>query len=179
MEPEATKTGKLCSEQYKYLFNSTRIPKIPSDITRVSDHTTNSHIVVLRKNQFYKLELTHNGTKLSTKEIQKQLEYIYNIAGDESEAPVGALTTENRDVWTKVREELLSLSDRNKSTLDAIERAAFAVCLDDSKPITKEEHSIACWHGDGRNRFFDKSMQFIVFDNGKAGFNGEHSVNIY
>jgi carnitine O-acetyltransferase len=74
-----------------------------------------------------------------------------------------------------VRKELLSLSDKNKKSLDIIETAAFVVCLDDSKPITKEEHSIACWHGDGRNRFFDKSMQFIVFDNGKAGFNGEHS----
>ena len=41
--------------------------------------------------------------------------------------------------------------------------------------MTKDEHSVACWHGDGKNRFFDKSMQFIVFDNGKAGFNGEHS----
>ncbi|KAJ3057991.1 Carnitine O-acetyltransferase mitochondrial, partial [Quaeritorhiza haematococci] len=36
--------------------------------------------------------------------------------------------------------------------------------------------STACWHGDGRNRFFDKSLQFIIFDNGKAGFNGEHSM---
>lgn len=42
--------------------------------------------------------------------------------------------------------------------------------------------SRACWHGDGANRFFDKSLQFIVFENGKAGrifidtgFNGEHS----
>ena len=31
----------------------------------------------------------------------------------------------------------------------------------------------ALWHGDGRNRFFDKSLQLIVFSNGKAGFNGE------
>ena len=29
------------------------------------------------------------------------------------------------------------------------------------------------WHGDGRNRYFDKSVQFIVCDNGKAGFNAE------
>ena len=37
-------------------------------------------------------------------------------------------------------------------------------------------HPQACralWHGDGRNRFFDKSIQLIVFSNGKAGFNGE------
>jgi carnitine O-acetyltransferase len=89
--------------------------------------------------------------------------------------PIGALTTENRDVWAKVRGELLSVSVGNKKSIDDIETAAFVVCLDDNAPVTKEEHSIVCWHGDGRNRFFDKSMQFIISDNGKAGFNGEHS----
>jgi carnitine O-acetyltransferase len=64
----------------------------------------------------------------------------------------------------------------NKASLDTIETATMVLCLDDSKPITRKEASRACWHGDGRNRFFDKSLQFIVFDNGKAGFNGEHSM---
>ncbi|KAI9335833.1 carnitine O-acetyltransferase [Zopfochytrium polystomum] len=42
--------------------------------------------------------------------------------------------------------------------MDVIETAAFVVSLDDTKPVTKEQ-----------------SFQFIVFENGKAGFNGEHS----
>jgi len=49
----------------------------------------------------------------------------------------------------------------------------FLVCLDQSSPVTRNEVSRALWHGDGKNRFFDKSLQFIVFENGKAGFNGE------
>ncbi|KAJ3323237.1 Carnitine O-acetyltransferase mitochondrial [Boothiomyces sp. JEL0866] len=175
LEPEATKQGPLCSEQYKYLFNSTRIPKIPSDITRGSDPNTNHHIVVLRKNQFYRVDLVQNGKRLNYAEVKSQLEYIYRSAVDE-EASVGVLTTENRDVWTRARNELLALSDKNKHSLDAIETAAFVVCLDDTNPVTKSEHSRAAWHGDGRNRFFDKSMQFIIHDNGKAGFNGEHSM---
>ncbi|CEI91232.1 Putative Carnitine O-acetyltransferase [Rhizopus microsporus] len=56
-----------------------------------------------------------------------------------------------------------------------IESSDFVICLDDSKPVTRDEGSRACWHGDGRNRFFDKPLQFIVFENGKAGFMGEHS----
>lgn len=31
-------------------------------------------------------------------------------------------------------------------------------------------------HGDGRNRHFDKSVQIVVFRNGKAGLVGEHSM---
>lgn len=59
--------------------------------------------------------------------------------------------------------------------MEKIESSSFVVCLDDAKPVTRDEGSRACWHGDGRNRFFDKPLQFIVFDNGKAGFMGEHS----
>ncbi len=31
------------------------------------------------------------------------------------------------------------------------------------------------WHSDGKNRFFDKSFQFIINEDGIAGLNGEHS----
>jgi carnitine O-acetyltransferase len=68
------------------------------------------------------------------------------------------------------------LSKQNAQTLDQIERAAFIVCLDDAKPVTKDEISRESWHGDGRNRFYDKALQFIIYDNGKAGFLGEHSM---
>lgn len=69
----------------------------------------------------------------------------------------------------------MEASPENKAILDKIESSSFVVCLDDSKPVTRDEGSRACWHGDGRNRFFDKPLQFIVFDNGKAGFMGEVS----
>ena len=159
------------------MFNSTRIPEKPSDITRNVDYMENNFIVVLRHNQFFKLDLAHaNGRQLSTFELEAQFRKIYELAGKEKAIPVGALTTENRDVWTDLRKELLATSKTNQESLDLVERAAFVVCLDDSRPVTKDELSRACWHGDGRNRFFDKALQFIIFDNGKAGFNGEHSM---
>jgi hypothetical protein len=42
------------------------------------------------------------------------LQFIYDDAGSEPGIPVGALTTENRDVWTRAREELLAFSERNR-----------------------------------------------------------------
>ena len=97
------------------------------------------------------------------------------MAGSDKELPVGVLTSENRDTWTLLRDQML-VSPVNKASLDAIETASFVLCLDDTVPRTRDQVSRACWHGDGRNRFFDKSLQFIVFDNGKAGFLGEHSM---
>ena len=67
----------------------------------------------------------------------------------------------------------------NKKLLEKIESASFVVCLDDFEPVTRDESCRACWHGDGRNRFFDKPLQFIIYDNGKAGFMGEVNLNIH
>ncbi|KAJ3297226.1 Carnitine O-acetyltransferase mitochondrial [Rhizoclosmatium sp. JEL0117] len=175
LEPDMARKAPLCSHQYRFLFNSTRIPKIPEDVTRNSDPRANNHIIVMRHNQFYVLELVENGRQLSTAEIEAQLQKIYKAAGNVKEPAVGAFTTQDRDSWAKIREQLIA-SPKNKASLDKIESASFVVCLDDTKPVSYEQRSHACWVGDGKNRFFDKSFQFIVFDNGVAGFNGEHSM---
>jgi carnitine O-acetyltransferase len=74
---------------------------------------------------------------------------------------------------------------RNSHILDAIHSSAFIICLDSSMPRGSIRHSRALWHGDVdddgipvglRNRWVDKPLQFIVFDNGYAGLMGEHSV---
>ncbi|TPX73234.1 hypothetical protein CcCBS67573_g05486 [Chytriomyces confervae] len=177
LSPDMAKSGPLCSHQYRYLFNSTRIPQLPEDVTRIAEPTRNNHIIVVRKNKFFKLDLVvQGGRELSTPEIESQIETIYQTAGVIHDPAVGALTTLDRDSWTFARNALLDESDKNRASLDVIERAAFVVCLDDSSPVTYEDRARACWVGDGKNRFFDKSIQFVVFENGAAGFNGEHSM---
>ena len=72
----------------------------------------------------------------------------------------------------------------NCQILDAIHSSAFIICLDSSQPKDSIHHSRALWHGDVvtgipvglRNRWVDKPLQFIVFDNAYAGIMGEHSV---
>ena len=72
----------------------------------------------------------------------------------------------------------------NCQILDAIHSSAFIICLDSSKPKDSVHHSRALWHGDVvagipvglRNRWVDKPVQFVVFDNAYAGIMGEHSV---
>ncbi|KAJ3127115.1 Carnitine O-acetyltransferase mitochondrial [Nowakowskiella sp. JEL0407] len=176
LQPESTKSGPLSMDQYMWLFNTCRIPVIPVDQTRTVDPKQNHDIVVVRKNKFYSFSpFNSDGKQLSTKEIEFQIQRIYEMAGNEKGAPVGLLTAENRDVWAKARDALIE-SPINVASLDVIEKSSMVVCLDDSSPVTREEASRACWHGDGQNRFFDKPLQFIIFENGKAGFCGEHSM---
>ncbi|KAG1147892.1 hypothetical protein G6F37_003664 [Rhizopus arrhizus] len=174
LEPEYVKGEPLCMDSFKYMFNNCRIPKKPSDYEEIFDLSLN-HIVVLRKNKFYVVDTVHNGQQLSTAELELQFQKIIDQAGSSKGVPIGVLTSDNRDKWTEYRENLIKSSPENRQLLEKIESSDFVVCLDDSKPITRDESSRACWHGDGRNRFFDKPLQFIVFENGKAGFMGEHS----
>ena len=52
-----------------------------------------------------------------------------------------------------------SPSGLNARSLEAIESAMIIVCLDDTRPVTREDISWGCWVGDGRNRWFDKHQR--------------------
>ncbi|KAL7316841.1 Carnitine O-acetyltransferase mitochondrial [Mucor circinelloides] len=175
LEPEYAKGEPLCMDSYKYMFNNCRIAKKPSDLAASYDPFKNTHIIAIRKNKFYFVDTVYNGVQLNTKELEQQFQSVIDQAGDIKGLPIGVLTAENRDTWTDVRDALLAANPLNKQVMEKIETSSFVVCLDDLTPNTRDDLCRACWHGDGRNRYFDKPLQFIVFDNGRAGFMGEHS----
>ncbi|KAF9267289.1 acyltransferase ChoActase/COT/CPT [Marasmius fiardii PR-910] len=178
LEPEKIRGAPLCMESYKWLFHSSRYPTKPSDTAHKFDSSTHNHVVFMRKNKFYAVPLVdQTGKEVSAAELEVQIERIIKKAGsDVSVTPIGALTSDNRDSWTEARKALIAASPNgtNSKSLEIIESAMIIVCLDDTKPVTREDISWQCWVGDGRNRFYDKH-QLIVFDNGRSGFLGEHS----
>lgn len=175
LEPEKVRGLPLSMDSYKWLFHACRYPTKPSDTARKFDPATHNHVVFVRKNKFYKVALAdESGRELSAAELEVQAERVIQMAGSEKAPAVGALTSENRDVWADARAALLAASPSNAASLESIESALIVVCLDDTKPATRREASWGCWVGDGRNRFYDKH-QLIVFENGKSGFLGEHS----
>lgn len=95
-----------------------------------------------------------------------QIERVIKLAGEDKGVPIGALTGDNRDLWTEARNTLLAASPQNKESLTGIESAAIIVALDDSKPVTREEVAWGMWVGDGRNRFYDKHQckKLLQFD---------------
>lgn len=174
LEPEYMKKLPIAMSSYEWMFNACRIPAAPADYPVKYPQEEHKHILVVRKNQFFKLKHEIDGKQLTTKELEQQFQRIYATA--EKSPAVGIMTTENRDNWTEMRERLVAASPTNETTLKDIESASFVVCLDDAAPITLEERAHQYWHGDGSNRWFDKPLQFIVNDNGTSGFMGEHSM---
>jgi len=87
--------------------------------------------------------------------VNSQIQKVIDLAGSRKALPIGALTSDNRDLWADARAELMK-SPTSAESLGRIESAMILVALDDTTPTTREEISWACWTGDGRNRFYDK-----------------------
>ena len=174
LEPEYMKKLPICMDSYKWMFNATRMPARPADYPAKFDASENKHIIAIRKNQIFKIMHEVDGRQLNTSELEQQFSKVYQLA--QPVPAVGALTSENRDIWTDARELLIKTSPKNKEALKTVDAASFVVCLDDASPVTFEERAHQYWHGDGANRWYDKPLQFIVNDNGTSGFMGEHSM---
>lgn len=178
LEPEYMKKLPLCMDSYKFMFNGSRVPLPGADAPVAYDPQTHKHILVIRKNRFFKVLHEVDGKQLSTAEIEAQLNKILDATKDQPKATaIGALTSENRDKWTTFREQLIAADPaKNKAALEDIESSSFVICLDDASPVTREERAHQYWHGDGQNRWYDKPLQFIINENGTSGFIGEHSM---
>lgn len=182
--PASLKGTPLCMEQHKFLFSTTRIPGEERDTVRAPysvaapGASPARHIVVIRNHQLFSLNvIAENGQAHSLNELEAALEKIIEQAPATplpKQASVGYLTTLPRTEWAGVRTELLSVAPSNEQVSDAIEQALFCLCLDDAEPKGLRESADQLLHGDGANRWFDKSISLIVFGNGVAGVNCEH-----
>lgn len=174
----------LCSAQYTRQFNTTRVPGKEEDSFVMNPDAT--YIVVYHKGRFFKVSITFSGNLLKPADIQARLQYIVNYKGPEvnaSEKHLPVLTAVERPVWAEAREKYFS-SGVNKESLDLIEKAATVLVLDEDSDYFSQEKSSQhelnefcrrMLHGKGFDRWFDKTITFVVCKNGQIGFNAEHS----
>ena len=174
LEPEYMRKKPMAMSSYEYMFNTSRVAALPADYPIQYPAEGNEHIIVMRNNQFFKVQTHVGGQQLNTSELEQQFNKVYK--GAATTTPIGAITSFPRDQGAKARENLLAASPLNTATLKEIESSSFVVALDSASPVTLEERAHAYWHGDGANRWYDKPLQFIINDNGTAGFMGEHSM---
>uniref|UniRef100_A0A3Q4GMP1 Carnitine O-acetyltransferase a n=1 Tax=Neolamprologus brichardi TaxID=32507 RepID=A0A3Q4GMP1_NEOBR len=176
----------LCMEQYSQLLSTCRIPGLERDSVVFHAKIGNppKHITVVYNSQFFVVEVYHNdGTPLTVDQLCVQMESICTSTSETNTEPVGILTTLDRDSWSKA---YLSLKDQtNKESLSAIERSIFTLCLDRAIPRESDKYGTCdchlITHGGGSqwnsaNRWFDKSLQIIVAEDGSWGLNLIHVV---
>ncbi|XP_007453937.1 PREDICTED: carnitine O-palmitoyltransferase 1, muscle isoform isoform X3 [Lipotes vexillifer] len=171
----------MCSYQMERMFNTTRIPGKDTDVLR---HLTDSrHVAVYHKGRFFKLWLYEGSRLLEPRDLEMQFQRILDDPSppQPGEERLAALTAGGRVEWARVRQAFFG-SGKNKAALDAIERAAFFVALDEEshRYDPEDEASLSLYgkallHGSCYNRWFDKSFTLIAFKNGQLGLNTEHA----
>lgn len=162
----------LDMSQYFRLFNSTRIPKPKRD--ELFTDQKGRHVLVMKRGNMYIFDaLDRDGNLVKPAEILSHLKYILSDMTPASVFPLGVLTSENRDVWAGLREKLLQAG--NGEALGLVDNALFCLCLDDEEMRDHIHISHNMLHGDGCNRWYDKSFSIILAKDGQAAINFEHS----
>ncbi|XP_050782150.1 carnitine O-acetyltransferase isoform X2 [Gopherus flavomarginatus] len=177
----------LCMNQYYQIFSSCRIPgsKHDSVVNYAKGKKPPSHITVVHNFQFFELDVySSDGSPLTTDQIFIQLEKIWNTSLQTNKEPIGILTTNHRNSWAKAYNHLIK-DKTNKESVRSIEKSIFTVCLDSPIPrvsddIYKSRMAAQMLHGGGSrwnsgNRWFDKTLQFIVAEDGSCGLVYEHA----
>lgn len=184
LRADESKSGtKFSMHQFRKLFNTTRIPMTGEDRIQALWQTEDegsvpTHAIAMRNGHIFRFEPINDATGLprSTTEIEWMLRKVCELADSQPEGPgIGALTRDFRDTWADNRHYLMSLGPLNRKSLDTIETAMMVVVLDKAAPKSDSECCSLIMAGDPSNRWADKSLSVIVFENGRGGVNSDHS----
>uniref|UniRef100_A0A671KJD1 Carnitine O-acetyltransferase b n=1 Tax=Sinocyclocheilus anshuiensis TaxID=1608454 RepID=A0A671KJD1_9TELE len=178
----------LCMELFPQLFSSCRIPGPKHDhvVHYGRPRRGPAHITVVRNYQFFQLDVYNSdGTPLTESQIHAQLLRIRSQSWKTDKQPMGILTSEHRHTWGQAYTRLLR-DKINKESVRLIEKSIFTLCLDSPvMRISDEKYSsrmaAQILHGGGTfsnsgNRWFDKTLQFVVGEDGSWGLLYEHAT---
>ncbi|KAK3881695.1 hypothetical protein Pcinc_013879, partial [Petrolisthes cinctipes] len=175
----------LDMSQYFKVLGTCRIPGVTRDTLQFYGQSSDppKHIVVAHNNHFFKIDVYGKGGKpLSVRQLIQQLRNVVERSTHPTH-PIGILTTQNRNVWGKAYKQLRK-DKVNRASIEEIHRCIFLVALDGPvvNPTGNEMNDAAlnCVHGNGPqgyagNRWYDKTIQFIVGKKGAVGLTYEHT----
>lgn len=191
LPPDTVRGTPLCMYQYSRLFGTARLPT--DDGCVISQDPSAKHVVVMCRGQFYWFDVLDDNSDLimTEKDIALNMHVIVDDAAqtpiqDAAKGALGVLSTENRKVWSGLRDIMTKdASSNNAECLNIVDTALFVLCLDDTEPSNTGElcANMLCGTsevikgvqvGTCTNRWYDK-LQIIVCKNGSAGINFEHT----
>lgn len=191
LPPDTVRGTPLDMYQYSRLFGTARVPTDSGCQIQQDDKT--KHIVVMCHGQFYWFDVLDDNSDviMTEKDIAINLQTIVDDARqipiqEAAKSALGVLSTENRKVWSGLRDVLTKdPGSNNADCLSIVDSALFVVCLDYTEPTSAAAlcQNMLCGTseiekgvqiGTCTNRWYDK-LQIIVCKNGSAGINFEHT----
>ena len=191
LPPDTVKGTPLCMHQYSRLFGTARVPTDAG--CQIEQDPDSKHVIVMCHGQFYWFDVLDDNSDLIMTERDIAIN-LQTVIDDAAQTPIqqaakgalGVLSTENRKVWSGLRDVLMrEPGSNNADCLSIVDTALFVVCLDYTEPATAAAlcQNMLCGTseiekgvqiGTCTNRWYDK-LQIIVCKNGSAGINFEHT----
>ncbi|KIX08955.1 uncharacterized protein Z518_00033 [Rhinocladiella mackenziei CBS 650.93] len=191
LPPDTLRGAPLDMYQYSRLFGTARVPTENGCI--IGQDSDSKHVVVMCRGQFYWFDVLdrNNDLIMTEKDLAINLQVIVDDADqtpiqEAAKGAIGVLSTENRKIWSGLR-DLLTREEgsNNAECLGIVDSALFMVCLDYTEPsdVSHLCGNMLCGTnevvrgvqvGTCTNRWYDK-LQIIVCKNGSAGINFEHT----
>lgn len=191
LPPDTVKGTPLDMYQYSRLFGTARVPTEAG--CQIEQDPDSKHVIVMCHGQFYWFDVLDDNSDviMTEKDVAINLQTIINDAAqtpiqDAAKGALGVLSTENRKVWSGLRDVLTrDQGSNNADCLGIVDSALFIICLDYTEPTTASAlcQNMLCGTseiekgvqiGTCTNRWYDK-LQIIVCKNGSAGINFEHT----
>lgn len=191
LPPDMIKGTPLCMYQFSRLFGTARVPTEAG--CQIEQDPNSKHMVVMCHGQVYWFDVLDDNSDviMTERDIAVNLQTIIDDAvktpiQEAAKGAVGVLSTENRKVWSGLRDVLTSEPESNNADcLNIVDSALFALCLDYSEPTNVADlcQNMLCGTSEVKNgvqigtctnRWYDK-LQIIVCKNGSAGINFEHT----
>lgn len=170
LPPDMVANLPLEMEQYRRCFATHRLPRPGCDEMITTEGTR--HVAVLANGQVYCLAVDLQHGPLPVAAIEQALEYIVENAGtalENDNAAPGLLSALPREEWAGLRGALCQ-NEKNRQAISILEKSLFVLCLDSgAAPGSLNGVAATLRDGNAHNRYYDKSMQIIVMENGKAG----------
>lgn len=191
LPPDMIRGTPLDMYQYSRLFGTARVPTEAG--CQIEQDPESKHVVVMCHGQFYWFDVLDDNSDciMTEKDVTINLQTIIDDAAqtpiqEAAKGALGVLSTENRKVWSGLRDVLTrEEGSNNADCLGIVDSALFIICLDYTEPATASAlcQNMLCGTSDIEkgvqigtctNRWYDK-LQIIVCKNGSAGINFEHT----
>jgi carnitine O-acetyltransferase len=166
----------LCMSQYKTMLGTTRIPTLNKDYLITNSHF--KHIAFIIEGHYYAMDiLDDEGAIKDYSTILKNVEWMINNSNKNIDNnSIGNLTSLGRDQWAKLRNDLIEISPMNEEYFNLIESALAIIVLNQNEYYKSSTLFKNMLCGDSNNKWYDKSIQFIITKDAHIGLNYEHSA---
>lgn len=172
--PEMARDIPLDMSQYPNFFRSARIPKSNRDEHYVAEFTKlNNHISLLTDGHMYSVPVTdQEGNIYSSDALAQVIDTI--LSTEQSPGPnVGIFTTVGREEAAEIYHQL-STSPVNAAILQSIANSLVVISID--KESGDSDETVKNLTFNGRDKYFDKTLQLVITQAGELGYSVEHSA---